>query len=83
MPLLCAMAATGAASMDMYLPALPHVARSLGVSASATQVTITTFFGGLCAGHLVAGPLSDLWGRRRPLLLGYAVYVAATVSCAV
>ncbi|MDX6600740.1 MAG: transporter, family, multidrug resistance protein [Gaiellales bacterium] len=83
MILLCAMAATGAASMDMYLPALPRVARDFGVSASATQITITTFFAGLCAGHLAAGPLSDMWGRRRPLILGYSVYIVATAGCAV
>jgi DHA1 family bicyclomycin/chloramphenicol resistance-like MFS transporter len=76
------MATTGAASMDMYLPALPHVAGAFAVSASETQATITTFFIGLCAGHLAAGPLSDMWGRRRPLLIGYIVYVAGTVACA-
>jgi DHA1 family bicyclomycin/chloramphenicol resistance-like MFS transporter len=81
--LLCAMAATGAASMDMYLPALPHVADAFAASAAETQVTITTFFAGLCAGHLLAGPLSDWWGRRRPLVFGYVVYVAGTVACAV
>lgn len=77
------MAATGAASMDMYLPALPRVADAFGASAAGTQVTVTTFFVGLAAGHLLAGPLSDWWGRRRPLVAGYVVYVAATVLCAV
>ena len=70
--------------MDMYLPALPQVADALSASASASasQATITTFFVGLCLGHLVVGPLSDVWGRRRPLVLGYSVYVLATAACA-
>lgn len=80
--LLGLMAALGPASMDLYLPALPTIARELGVSASVTQLTVGAFLVGLGAGQLVAGPMSDVLGRRRPLLVSILVYVFATTLCA-
>ncbi|MHC0432216.1 Bcr/CflA family multidrug efflux MFS transporter [Streptomyces sp. O3] len=69
-------------SMDMYLPALPEVTRSLGTSAATVQVTLTACLAGMALGQLVVGPMSDKWGRRRPLLAGLLVYVLATALCA-
>lgn len=69
-------------SMDMYLPALPEVTRSLGSPAATVQITLTACLAGMALGQIVVGPMSDRWGRRRPLLLGMAVYVAATALCA-
>jgi MFS transporter, DHA1 family, multidrug resistance protein len=73
----------GPLSLDTYLPALPDIARDLGASTSATQLTLTATLIGLAAGQLVFGPLSDRLGRRRPLLAGLALYVVACVLCAV
>ncbi|MET7615428.1 Bcr/CflA family multidrug efflux MFS transporter [Streptomyces sp. NPDC005408] len=69
-------------SMDMYLPALPAVTRSLGSPAATVQLTLTACLAGMALGQLVVGPMSDKWGRRRPLLVGMIVYVAATAICA-
>ncbi|MEU3922180.1 Bcr/CflA family multidrug efflux MFS transporter [Streptomyces sp. NPDC029004] len=69
-------------SMDMYLPALPAVTRSLGAPAATVQLTLTACLAGMALGQLVVGPMSDKWGRRRPLLVGMIVYVAATAVCA-
>ncbi|MFF9864166.1 Bcr/CflA family multidrug efflux MFS transporter [Streptomyces sp. NPDC013953] len=69
-------------SMDMYLPALPEVTRALGAPAATVQLTLTACLAGLALGQLVVGPMSDKWGRRRPLLIGMVVYVAATAVCA-
>ncbi|WP_267245302.1 Bcr/CflA family multidrug efflux MFS transporter [Streptomyces sp. PR69] len=69
-------------SMDMYLPALPAVTDSLGAPAATVQLTLTACLAGMALGQLVVGPMSDRWGRRRPLLIGMAVYVAATAVCA-
>ncbi|MFJ8232519.1 multidrug effflux MFS transporter [Streptomyces sp. NPDC094448] len=76
------MAALPPLSMDMYLPALPAVTDSLSASAATIQLTLTTCIAGLALGQLVAGPLSDRWGRRGPLLTGMVVYVVATALCA-
>ncbi|MGR8010811.1 multidrug effflux MFS transporter [Streptomyces hypolithicus] len=69
-------------SMDMYLPALPDVTDSLRAPAATVQLTLTACLAGMALGQLVVGPMSDRFGRRRPLLLGMIVYVVATAICA-
>jgi DHA1 family bicyclomycin/chloramphenicol resistance-like MFS transporter len=68
--------------MDMYLPSLPEVTRTLHAPAATVQLTLTTCLAGMALGQLVVGPMSDRWGRRRPLLVGLLVYVIATAACA-
>lgn len=68
-------------SMDMYLPALPAVTESLHAPAATIQLTLTACLTGMALGQVVVGPMSDRWGRRRPLLLGMIIYVAATAIC--
>lgn len=70
-------------SIDMYLPALPSLARGLETSASIAQLSLTACLAGLAVGQLLAGPLSDALGRRRPLLAGVATYTAASLLCVV
>ncbi|MGW5348304.1 Bcr/CflA family efflux MFS transporter [Streptomyces sp. HUAS TT3] len=69
-------------SMDMYLPALPQVASALSSPAATIQLTLTACLAGMALGQLVIGPMSDKWGRRRPLLSGMVLYVLATAVCA-
>src|SRR5919205_421848 len=69
-------------SMDLYLPALPSLTRDLGGTASLVQLTLTACLLGLAAGQLIAGPLSDSLGRRRPLFVGVAIYALASLLCA-
>ncbi|MEU6058090.1 multidrug effflux MFS transporter [Streptomyces sp. NPDC047097] len=69
-------------SMDMYLPALPQVTDALSAPAATVQLTLTACLAGMAVGQLVVGPMSDRWGRRRPLLAGMLVYVLATAVCA-
>lgn len=68
-------------SMDMYLPALPAVTDALHAPAATVQLTLTACLGGMALGQVVVGPMSDRWGRRRPLVLGMVVYVLATALC--
>ncbi|MFG2623864.1 multidrug effflux MFS transporter [Streptomyces sp. NPDC048473] len=68
-------------SMDMYLPALPAVTESLHAPAATVQLTLTACLTGMALGQVVVGPMSDRWGRRRPLLLGMVIYVVATAIC--
>ncbi|MER6381014.1 multidrug effflux MFS transporter [Streptomyces sp. NPDC001250] len=74
--------ATPPLAMDMYLPSLPEVTRSLHAPAATVQLTLTACLLGMALGQLVVGPMSDRWGRRRPLLAGLAVYLVATALCA-
>jgi MFS transporter, DHA1 family, multidrug resistance protein len=73
----------GPLSLDLYLPALPQLADDLGASASLAQLSITACLVGLAVGQLVAGPLSDRLGRRRPLIVGLVAFLLASVACAV
>ncbi|MFI9254304.1 multidrug effflux MFS transporter [Streptomyces sp. NPDC053069] len=74
--------ATPPLAMDMYLPSLPEVTESLHAPAATVQLTLTACLLGMALGQLVVGPMSDRWGRRRPLLTGLAVYLLATALCA-
>jgi len=67
--------------MDAYLPGLPELARDFGASPSAAQVTVTTYLLGLALGQLLSGPVSDVHGRRRPLVAGMAVFTVTTLAC--
>ena len=77
------MAALPAFSTDMYLPSLPDVARDLHTSATAAQLTITAMMLGGAVGQLVIGPVSDRFGRRKPVLVGVALHILMSVLCAV
>ncbi len=72
----------GPFSTDLYLPAMPIVAADLGASSSAIALTVTTFLFGLAFGQLLVGPLSDTYGRRRPLLVGLVVFTVTSLVCA-
>jgi len=79
---LGALTALGPLSIDMYLPSFPSVARSLGTTVAAVQLTLATYLAGLAAGQLVYGPLSDRFGRKPPLLAGLGLYLAGALACA-
>jgi DHA1 family bicyclomycin/chloramphenicol resistance-like MFS transporter len=81
--ILAALTAIAPVSIDMYLPALPELARDLSTSASTAQLTVTACMIGLAGGQVLTGPLSDQWGRRRPLLICTGLYVLASLLCAV
>lgn len=76
------LSAFGPLSIDMYLPALPRMARDLGAAPAQGSLTVAAFFAGLCIGQLIHGPISDRIGRRPPLLGGIALYVIASVGAA-
>ncbi|GAA2520506.1 multidrug effflux MFS transporter [Streptomyces longisporus] len=80
--ILGGLTATPPLAMDMYLPSLPEVTNSLHAPAATVQLTLTACLLGMALGQLVAGPMSDRWGRRRPLLIGMIAYVVSTVLCA-
>lgn len=69
-------------STDLYLPALPAMAASLGSNAGVMEWTISGYLIGFCAGQLVWGPLSDRHGRRLPIALGLVLFVLGSAGCA-
>ncbi|MBP2000929.1 DHA1 family bicyclomycin/chloramphenicol resistance-like MFS transporter [Paenibacillus shirakamiensis] len=80
--LLGSLSAFGPLSIDMYLPSLPKLTADLGTSESLTQFTLTAFLLGLALGQLVVGPLSDIKGRRSPLIISLILYAVSSLLCA-
>lgn len=69
-------------SIDMYLPGLPVIAADFGADPSAVQFTLASFFIGMALGQVIHGPLADRYGRKLPLYVGLAIFVFASVGCA-
>ncbi|MFB6365237.1 multidrug effflux MFS transporter [Paenibacillus elgii] len=81
--ILGSLSAFGPLSLDMYLPALPKLAGDLNSSTSMAQLSLTACLLGLALGQLYAGPVSDVRGRRLPLLIGLILYGVSSVLCAI
>ena len=80
--ILALLTVLGPASMDLYLPVLPALGRDLGSSTSTAQLTMTACLLGLALGQVIAGPISDRYGRRGPLIVGLVIFIAASAMCA-
>lgn len=78
--LLGALTAVGPFTIDMYLAAFPQITSDLHTRPAAVQLTITATLIGLALGQLLLGSISDAIGRRKPMLTGLALYVAASVG---
>lgn len=72
----------GPISMDLYLPVLPALTNELGAATSMAQLTVTACLIGLAIGQIIAGPLSDRFGRRTPVLIGITGFIVTSVLCA-
>lgn len=76
------LAALGPLCIDLYLPALPELASDLNTATATAQLSLTAGLLGLGAGQLIFGPMSDKYGRIRPLLLSLVLLFVASVGCA-
>ena len=80
--LLGSLTAMGPLAIDMYLPSLPAIGEDLLATPAQTQGTVAAFLAGMAIGQFFYGPASDRMGRRPPILLGVAIFVMASVACA-
>ena len=81
--LVTALTALGSVSVSVYVPSLPAIAREFSASAGAVKLTLTAFLVAFAAVQLAYGPTSDRFGRRPPILVGLAIYIAGSLACAV
>jgi MFS transporter, DHA1 family, multidrug resistance protein len=74
------LSAYGPITIDLYMPALPTIGQEF--QTDRIQQTMSVYFLGMALGQLFMGPLSDKFGRKRPLLFGCALYALASLGCA-
>lgn len=69
--------------INLFLPSLPHIADEFQVDYAIVNLSVAGF--GIAAGvaQLVAGPLSDWYGRRPVALAAALIFVAASIGCMV
>ena len=75
------LSAFGPFVMDMYLPTLPEMTGYFRTSSSMVQLGLTTSMVGLAVGQLIFGPLSDRYGRRKPLIIALSLFLLSTAGC--
>ncbi|MGP7816618.1 Bcr/CflA family multidrug efflux MFS transporter [Niallia sp. 01092] len=80
--LLGSLALLGPFSIDMYLPSFPTIVEDYKTNASLVQISLTTCLLGLGIGQLIIGPMSDVQGRRKPLLTFLILYLLSSLACA-
>lgn len=76
------LSAIGPFSIDMYLPGFPAIAADLHTTVAKISLSLSSFFIGISAGQMLYGPLLDRFGRKKPLYIGIAVYLIASIGCA-
>lgn len=75
------LSAIGPFSIDLYLPAFDVIAEDFNTSVDKVQLTLTSYFIGIAFGQMGYGPLLDKYGRKKPLLVGLAIYFVASLMC--
>jgi len=76
------LATLGPISMSLYTPAMPQLVDAFGTTDSAIKLTLSFYFAGFAFAQLLAGPLSDAFGRRTATLLFLGIYLAGSLLCA-
>lgn len=79
--ILALMSSIAPLSTDMYLPALTKVQQSFQTTPFLTQLSLASFFIAFALGQLIYGPLSDIFGRKKPLYVGIALFMLSSLSC--
>ena len=79
--LLAFLMSFGPLSIDLFLPSMPEIGRSLGAPAAQLQFTISLYLAAFAVGQIIYGPISDRVGRVPVLLAAFAIYCVASVLC--
>lgn len=80
--ILGVLTAFGPMAIDLYLPSFPELAKVFATDVEHIQLSLASYFVGMALGQLICGPLLDRFGRRKPLLIGIAIFGLASLACA-
>lgn len=81
--LLTAMSIAPSFSTHAFLPALPAIQASFGVSTGLVQLTLSLAMASIAAMTLIYGPVSDRYGRRPAVIGGMAMFLTGSIICMV
>lgn len=76
--LICLFSSAGQLAIDIYVPALPDMARSFATTPQAIQSSVSGYMAAYALGQLIFGPVADAYGRKRVLAFGLVIY---TIGC--
>lgn len=76
------LSAVGVSALDIYLPSLPSIAKDFNTDGSTLQLSLTSYFIAMAIAQIVYGSVSDMYGRRPPLIAGMTIYVIGAIGCA-
>lgn len=76
------LSAVGVSALDIYLPSLPSIAKDFNTDGSTLQLSLTSYFIAMAIAQMVYGSVSDMYGRRPPLIAGMAIYIIGAIGCA-
>lgn len=76
------LAVVGPFAIDLYLPAIPQIVQDLNTDDAGAHLTFTVYFLAFGLAQLIYGPLADWLGRKAPVFMGLAVFIAGSVLCA-
>ncbi|MCD2171764.1 multidrug effflux MFS transporter [Rhizobium sp. C4] len=76
------LSAVGVSALDIYLPALPSIAKDFRTDGSTLQLSLTSYFIAMAIAQIVYGSVSDMYGRRPPLIAGMTIYMIGAIGCA-
>ncbi|EPZ42307.1 multidrug effflux MFS transporter [Alicyclobacillus acidoterrestris] len=81
--MLATFSGLGPFTFDMYLPSFPQMVKFFGTTASTIQISLTACLLGLALGQITMGALSDVHGRRKPLIIAMIIYCLSSLGCAI
>ncbi len=68
-------------AIDLYLPAFAQIAKDFGTTSAVISLSVSSYFVGMGIGQILYGPLLDRYGRKKPLYIGLAVFILASIGC--
>lgn len=79
--ILGALSALGPLSIDMYLPSFKYIASYLNTDIANVTLSLTSYFIGISIGQLIYGPITDKYGRKKPLIVGLSIFTITAIAC--